>query len=130
MLDVGVPPVVVVSVHERIGSPGLVQVLEGVPVVVVIIEDASERFHARVVETRSCGTYGANMASVLALLNNVLGDEGSLLRLRQKNVPDRQTWVTSEELRIAIVTGIEHDYDQYHRQDTRGRLPRSSSTPS
>ncbi|KUM96178.1 hypothetical protein AQI95_42660 [Streptomyces yokosukanensis] len=42
--------------------------------------------------------------------------------LLQKNVLDRRTWATREELRIAIVTWIERTYHRRRRQASFGRL--------
>ena len=42
--------------------------------------------------------------------------------LLQKNVLNRRSWATREELRIAIVTWIERTYHQRRRQDALGRL--------
>jgi transposase InsO family protein len=46
----------------------------------------------------------------------------SFFSLLQKNVLDRQRWVTREELRIAIVTWIERTYHRRRRQRALGRL--------
>jgi putative transposase len=46
----------------------------------------------------------------------------SFFSLLQKNVLDRRTWATREELRIAIVTWIERTYHRRRRQETLGRL--------
>ncbi|MGW4669136.1 IS3 family transposase [Streptomyces sp. NPDC004324] len=46
----------------------------------------------------------------------------SFLSLLQKNVLDRRTWTTREELRIAIVTWIERTYHRRRRQAALGRL--------
>jgi transposase InsO family protein len=46
----------------------------------------------------------------------------SFFALLQKNVLDRRTWTTREELRIAIVTWIERTYHRRRRQDALGRL--------
>lgn len=46
----------------------------------------------------------------------------SFFSLLQKNVLDRQVWVTREELRIAIVTWIERTYHRRRRQVGLGRL--------
>ena len=45
----------------------------------------------------------------------------SFFALLQNNVLDRQIWATREELRIAIVTWIEHTH-RSRRQDRLGRL--------
>jgi transposase InsO family protein len=46
----------------------------------------------------------------------------SFFALLQKNVLDRQRWVTRDELRIAIVTWIERTYHRRRRQAALGRL--------
>lgn len=46
----------------------------------------------------------------------------SFFSLLQKNVLNRQTWATREQLRIAIVTWIERTYHRRRRQDRLGRL--------
>ena len=46
----------------------------------------------------------------------------SFFALLQKNVLDRSTWNTREELRIAIVTWIERTYHRRRRQHALGRL--------
>jgi transposase InsO family protein len=46
----------------------------------------------------------------------------SFFSLLQKNVLNRQRWDTRDELRIAIVTGIERNYHRRRRQAGLGRL--------
>ncbi|MBA4867393.1 IS3 family transposase, partial [Streptomyces sp. PSKA54] len=46
----------------------------------------------------------------------------SFFALLQKNVLDRRTWATRQELRIAIVTWIERTYHRRRRQRRLGRL--------
>ncbi len=46
----------------------------------------------------------------------------SFSALLQKNVLDRSSWATREELRIAIVKWIERTYHRRRRQDALGRL--------
>jgi putative transposase len=46
----------------------------------------------------------------------------SFFSLLQKNVLNRRSWTTREELRIAIVTWIERTYHRRRRQDSLGRL--------
>ncbi len=46
----------------------------------------------------------------------------SFFSLLQKNVLDRRSWTTREELRIAIVTWIERTYHRRRRQPRLGRL--------
>jgi putative transposase len=46
----------------------------------------------------------------------------SFFSLLQKNVLNRRSWATREELRIAIVTWIERTYHRRRRQAVLGRL--------
>jgi len=46
----------------------------------------------------------------------------SFFALLQRNVLDRQSWTTRDELRIAIVTWIERTYHRRRRQAALGRL--------
>ena len=46
----------------------------------------------------------------------------SFFSLLQKNVLDRRSWATREDLRIAIVTWIERTYHRRRRQARLGRL--------
>ncbi|MDH6284316.1 transposase InsO family protein [Prescottella agglutinans] len=46
----------------------------------------------------------------------------SFFALLQKNVLDRRTWATRDELRIAIVTWIERTYHRRRRQARLGKL--------
>lgn len=46
----------------------------------------------------------------------------SFYALLQKNVLDRQAWQTREELRLEIITWIEHTYNRRRRQRGLGRL--------
>jgi putative transposase len=46
----------------------------------------------------------------------------SFFSLLQKNVLNRHSWATREDLRIAIVTWIERTYHRRRRQDALGRL--------
>ena len=48
----------------------------------------------------------------------------SFFALLQKNVLDRRSWTTREQLRIAIVTWIERTYHRRRRQAALGRLTR------
>ena len=46
----------------------------------------------------------------------------SFFSLLQKNVLNRRSWATRDELRIAIVTWIERTYHRRRRQPRLGRL--------
>jgi putative transposase len=53
------------------------------------------------------------------------GDDAAMecfFSLLQKNVLDRRSWATRQELRIAIVTWIERTYHRRRRQAALGRL--------
>jgi putative transposase len=54
----------------------------------------------------------------------------SFFSLLQKNVVNRRTWATREELRIAIVTWVERTHHRHRRQDGLGQLTPSSTRPS
>ena len=49
-------------------------------------------------------------------------DHGLVLRGAAKNVLDRRTWATRQELRIAFVMCIERTYHRRRRQSSLGRL--------
>lgn len=46
----------------------------------------------------------------------------SFFSLLQKNVLDRQRWLTGQELRLAITTWIERTYHRRRRQRRLGKL--------
>ena len=46
----------------------------------------------------------------------------SFFALLQKNVLDRRSWTTRDQLRIAIVTWIERTYHRRRRQRRLGKL--------
>ena len=46
----------------------------------------------------------------------------SFFALLQKNVLNRHTWTTREELRLAIITWIDRTYHRRRRQRALGRL--------
>jgi putative transposase len=54
----------------------------------------------------------------------------SFFALLQKNVLNRQTWATRDELRLAIITWIERTYHRRRRQRASASSPPSSSKPS
>jgi putative transposase len=67
-------------------------------------------FHAMVGSMGRVGACGDNAAME------------SFFALLQKNVLDRQSWATRDELRIAIVTWIERTYHRRRRQARLGKL--------
>lgn len=46
----------------------------------------------------------------------------SFYALLQKNVLDRRRWQTREQLRVAIISWIEHTYNRRRRQRRLGKL--------
>ena len=56
------------------------------------------------------------------LPRSMLGVSQSFFALLQKNVLDRRSWTTRDQLRIAIVTWIERTYHRRRRQARLGRL--------
>jgi len=46
----------------------------------------------------------------------------SFFSLLQKNVLDRRSWATREDLRLAIICWIEHTYNHRRRQRRLGKL--------
>jgi putative transposase len=61
-----------------------------------------------------------SIGRVGAAVHNVAME--SFFSLLQKKVLDRPRWDSREELRIAIVTGIERPYHRRRRQAALGRL--------
>lgn len=56
------------------------------------------------------------------LPRSMLGVSQSFFALLQKNVLDRRSWATREELRLAIVSWIEGKYHRKRRQRRLGKL--------
>lgn len=56
------------------------------------------------------------------LPRSMLGVSQSFFALLQKNVLDRRSWNTREELRLAIVSWIEGKYHRKRRQRRLGKL--------
>lgn len=56
------------------------------------------------------------------LPRSMLGVSQSFFALLQKNVLDRRSWGTREELRLAIVSWIEGKYHRKRRQRRLGKL--------
>ena len=78
------------------------------------------RSHAYQRELRGTGLRGS-MGRVGTCADNAAME--SFFSLLQKNVLNRQTWATRDQLRIAIVTWIERTYHRRRRQAALGRLP-------
>lgn len=95
---------------------------EGVDVAgCVLHSDRGSQFRARkFVHALNCHTMVGSMGRVGAAGDNAAME--SFFSLLQKNVLDRRSWKTREELRIAIVTWIEKTYHRRRRQAALGRL--------
>jgi putative transposase len=77
------------------------------------------RSHAYVRALRDAQLRGS-MGRVGACADNAAME--SFFSLLQKNVLNRQRWVSREQLRLAIVVWIEKTYHRRRRQDTLGRM--------
>ena len=83
--------------------------------------DRGSQFRARKLQQQ---LWGHQMLGSMGQVGSA-GDNAameSFFSLLQKNVLNRRTWQTREELRIAIVTWIERTYHRRRRQDRLGRL--------
>lgn len=83
--------------------------------------DRGSQFRARKLEQQ---LWGHQMLGSMGQVGSA-GDNAameSFFSLLQKNVLNRRTWQTREDLRIAIVTWIERTYHRRRRQDRLGRL--------
>ena len=85
------------------------------------IRTAGSQFRARKVH-RALARHGmvGSMGQVGSAGDNAAME--SFFALLQKNVLDRRTWATRDELRIEIVTWIERTYHRRRRQARLGRL--------
>lgn len=88
---------------------------------VVVHSDRGSQFRSRKFR-RALAAHGlvGSMGRVGAAGDNAAME--SFFSLLQKNVLNRQTWATREQLRIAIVTWIERTYNRRRRQRALGRL--------
>jgi putative transposase len=108
---------------------------------VAALDDAVARRHAQGAEVAGCVlhsdrgsqfrsrkfVHALNRDTMLGSMGRVgaAGDNAameSFFSLLQKNVLDRRSWATREELRMAIVTWIERTYHRRRRQAALGRL--------
>ena len=87
----------------------------------VVHSDRGSQFRSRKY-LRRLKTYGlvGSMGRVGSAGDNAAME--SFFALLQKNVLDRRTWATKDELRIAITTWIERTYHRRRRQLALGRL--------
>jgi putative transposase len=87
----------------------------------VLHTDRGSQFRSRkFVHALNRHTMAGSMGRVGAAGDNAAME--SFFSLLQKNVLDRRTWATRNELRIAIVTWIERTYHRRRRQAALGRL--------
>jgi transposase InsO family protein len=87
----------------------------------VLHTDRGSQFRARsFVRTLNHHRMVGSMGRVGAAGDNAAME--SFFALLQKNVLNRRSWATREQLRIAIVTWIERTYHRRRRQDRLGRL--------
>lgn len=87
----------------------------------ILHSDRGSQFRSRKVH-RTLAHHGlvGSMGRVGSAADNAAME--SFFALLQRNVLDRSTWATRDELRIAIVTWIERTYHQRRRQPALGRL--------
>ena len=88
---------------------------------VVVHSDRGSQFRSRAFR-RVLGEAGmvGSMGRVASAGDNAAME--SFFALLQKNVLNRQTWATRDDLRIAIVTWIERTYNRRRRQRSLGKL--------
>lgn len=88
---------------------------------VVVHSDRGSQFRARkFVAVLKAHRLSGSMGRVAAAGDNAAME--SFFALLQKNVLDRQAWATRDELRLAIITWIEHTYNRRRRQRRFGKL--------
>jgi transposase InsO family protein len=87
----------------------------------ILHSDRGSQFRARKVQrTLTRHQMVGSMGQVGSAGDNAAME--SFFALLQKNVLDRQSWATRDELRIEIVTWIERTYHRRRRQARLGRL--------
>ena len=87
----------------------------------VVHTDRGSQFRSRkVVRALRHHRLAGSMGRVGAAADNAAME--SFFALLQKNVLDRRSWATRDELRIAIITWIERTYHRRRRQARLGRL--------
>ena len=114
------------SMDSRMKSSLAVAALESAvrarrPAGTVVHSDRGSQFRSRrfVESLRHHGLTGS-MGRVGACADNAAME--SFFSLLQKNVLDRQRWLTRQELRLAIMTWIERTYHRRRRQRRLGKL--------
>ena len=87
----------------------------------VVHSDRGSQFRSRKFLRALAGhRMAGSMGRVAAAGDNAAME--SFFALLQKNVLDRRTWTTREQLRIAMATWIERTYHRRRRQTRLGRL--------
>lgn len=87
----------------------------------VVHSDRGSQFRSKKMQRAiSCHGMAGSMGRVGACGDNAAME--SFFSLLQKDVLDRQTWATRDELRAAIVHWIERTYHRRRRQDRLGKL--------
>lgn len=87
----------------------------------ILHSDRGSQFRARKVHrTLARHRMVGSMGNVGTAADNAAME--SFFSLLQKNVLDRQTWVSRDQLRIEIITWIERTYHRRRRQSALGRL--------
>lgn len=95
----------------------------------MVHSDRGSRFRSRkLLRTLTRHRAVGSKARVAAAGDNAAVE--TFFALLQKNVLDRHSWTTGEQLRIAIVTRIERTHHRRRRQSTLGRLTRLNSRSS
>lgn len=114
------------SIGDRMTSDLAVSALRNAvalrsPIGTIVHTDRGSQFRSRkfVEELKRAGLVGS-MGRVGACGDNAAIE--SFFALVQKNVLNRQRWLTREELRVAIVIWIERTYHRRRRQRRLGRL--------
>lgn len=89
--------------------------------IVIVHSDRGSQFRSRAfLRVLTDAGLAGSMGRVASAGDNAAME--SFFSLLQKNVLDRQTWATRDELRLAIITWIEHTYNRRRRQRRLGRL--------
>ena len=88
---------------------------------VIVHSDRGSQFRSRkFVAVLKAHRLSGSMGRVAAAGDNAAME--SFFALLQKNVLNRRTWATRDELRLAIITWIEHTYNRRRRQRRLGKL--------
>ena len=87
----------------------------------VVHSDRGSRFRSRKLLSALAGHRRLGSVGRVAPCGDNAAME-SFFSVLQKNVPDRCSWATRQELRIAIVAWIERAYHRRRRQAALGRL--------